>query len=426
MSKKFQINKIFINKKMKDLNNKISKILSKILKENDEVQMWSDIINSEDLDDNGGSFFDTHKDKFKRPLRPGRENDEFEIEEDNDAETEEGNAFSGALNKAKEEGDDSFEVDGKKYHVKESEDKWIQKMNMKKGSLHKELGIPEDQKIPKSKLMSLKKDLQSKSKGDKKLSSKESKLLKQVNLALNLKDIKESKSSVLFTEEELISIIENIVNEAQEVEKVKKNITEKTPQGLNITNKSLGKSKKINDDNIKQVTKKIKDYVKSGSNEEYTTEPKHFPKNNGQLKAMDKKAYKPSEAVEEYIENLSSPGLQNLTYDEIKPKEEWLDDNILGSSKTGNNSDWANSEKTGYAEKLNQVRKNNYYGKEKERSYNRVKQPVDVSGESKDKKSNKKLDSIFAKLESTEGKTTIIQEEIDKMKKIYSYNKKTQ
>ena len=110
----------------------------------------------------------------------------------------------------------------------------------------------------------------------------------------------------------------------------------------------------------------------------------------------------------------------------VKPKEEWLEDNILGSSKTGNNYDWANSEKTGYAEKLNQVRKNNYYGKEKERSYNRVKQPVDVSGEDKGNKSNKKLDSIFAKLESTEGKTTIIQEEIDKMKKIYSYNKKTQ
>lgn len=31
-------------------------------------------------------------------------------------------------------------------------EKWIQKMHMKKGALHKELGVPEDKKIPKKKL----------------------------------------------------------------------------------------------------------------------------------------------------------------------------------------------------------------------------------------------------------------------------------
>lgn len=30
--------------------------------------------------------------------------------------------------------------------------KWIQGMNMKKGALHKEMGIPEDKKIPEKKL----------------------------------------------------------------------------------------------------------------------------------------------------------------------------------------------------------------------------------------------------------------------------------
>ncbi len=397
---------------MKDLTSKINKVLAKVLKENEDIEMWSNIINNED----GMEFDDTEN---------------LDIENFDEQEAEEGNAFSGALAKAKEKGEDSFDVDGKEYQVKESVKKketkesknWIQKTDMKKGALRKKLGVAEGDKIPKSKLQSLKKELMSKGKGDKKLSDSDSKLLKQVNLALTLKNVNESKKTILFTEEELIDIIENIVNEAQEVEKVKKNITEKTPKGLSVTNKSLGQSKKSNDENIKQVTKKIKDYVKSGSNEEFTTDPKHFPKNNGQLKNMDKMAYKPSKAVEEYIENLSSPGLQNYTYDEIKPKEEWLEDNILGTSKTGNNSDWANAEKTDYAKKLNQVRKNNYYGKEKERSYNRVKQPVDVSGN----KSDDKLDSIFSKLESTKDeKSSLIQEEITKMKKIYSYNKKTQ
>ncbi len=31
-------------------------------------------------------------------------------------------------------------------------EKWIQKMHMKKGALHKELGIPEEKKIPAKKL----------------------------------------------------------------------------------------------------------------------------------------------------------------------------------------------------------------------------------------------------------------------------------
>lgn len=30
--------------------------------------------------------------------------------------------------------------------------KWIQKMHMKKGALHRELGVPEGEKIPESKL----------------------------------------------------------------------------------------------------------------------------------------------------------------------------------------------------------------------------------------------------------------------------------
>lgn len=33
-------------------------------------------------------------------------------------------------------------------------EKWIQKIRMKKGALHKELGVPEGKKIPKKKLES--------------------------------------------------------------------------------------------------------------------------------------------------------------------------------------------------------------------------------------------------------------------------------
>ena len=155
-----------------------------------------------------------------------------------EAETEEGNAFSGALSKAKESGDDSFEVDGKEYNVNESEDKWIQKTKMNKGSLHKELGIPEGEKIPKSKLNKIKKELSAKAEGNKKLSAADSKLLKQVNMALTLGGLKESSNSISLTEDELIDMIEQIVLE----EKVKGlvNELEKT-LGYEINSETLMK-----------------------------------------------------------------------------------------------------------------------------------------------------------------------------------------
>lgn len=49
-----------------------------------------------------------------------KETGEYEGGDFNEQETEEGNAFTGALKRAKEKGDSHFEVDGKKYPVKES------------------------------------------------------------------------------------------------------------------------------------------------------------------------------------------------------------------------------------------------------------------------------------------------------------------
>jgi hypothetical protein len=171
--------------------------------------------------------------------------------------------------------------------------------------------------------------------------------------------------------------------------------------------------------------KKLKNYVKAGSEGTFEAEPKSFPKGNGEMKKMAKKAYTPSKAVEEYIENFAySPGMENLQYDEIQPNEEWMEKNIEGSSMTGNNPEWANAVKTDLGKKINEKRKKNLYGKEKDKSYRRVTQPVDVAGENSDDKS---LDSIFSKLgESTDKKDIMVNEELNKMKYILNYNKKTQ
>jgi hypothetical protein len=351
------------------------------------------------------------------------------VYEDWNEEVEEGNAFTGALSKAKEQGKDSFEVDGKKYQVKEAKEKWIQKTNMKKGALHKKLGIPEDETIPVSKLKSLKKELQAKGEGNKKMSTADLKLLKQVNMALNLKSIKENKNTLQLTESEMVDFIENFIVEQKKkenevIEKLKDNISKKYVSGLAKTEKSLKSSKKEEDDYISSVTKKMKEYLKTGSKGDYEMNPTSFPMGNGELGEMDKKAYKASDAVEEYIQAFAYPGLEDNHYDEIKPNEEWMKDNIEGSSKTGNNPKWANAVETGLGKRVNEKRKKALYDKEKQRSYNRVKQPVDQAGENSGEKT---LDKMFAKLESTESKNEkLISEEFDKMKHLMGYNKKTQ
>ena len=254
----------------------------------------------------GKKWFDRYKNKFgpmKIRVRKGME----------ESETEEGNEFSGNRADAIEKGLKSFKVDGKTYPVTgdkkktnetKSEKKWIQKTDMKKGALHKRLNVPEGEKIPQSKLKALKKELMNKAKGDKKLSAADSKLLKQVNLALTLKGLKENEDKLMFTENQLIDFIENVVLEQKVKDKAEKNnISEKQPEGLKKTIKAQNASKKENEDYAKQVVEKMKKYVKSGSNGDFKENPEEFPESNYSLSGMKEKTkkYHPSQSVDEYI-----------------------------------------------------------------------------------------------------------------------------
>jgi len=223
------------------------------------------------------------------------------------------------------------------------------------------------------------------------------------------------------TEDELVDMIESVVSEQQ----ITSNVKGGKAKGLVQYDRVHDKDADINKQALKDVEKKMKDYVKAGSKGNFEMNPKHFPKGNGELGKMSKKAYQASDAVEEYIENFAySPGMENLKYDEIEPNDEWLTANIEGSEKTGNSPKYANAVETDLGKKINKKRKENLYQKEVEKSYNRVKQPVDTAGE--DKKEGK-LDKMFSKLgESEVEKTELINEEMNKMIKLISYNQKTQ
>ena len=227
----------------------------------------------------------------------------------------------------------------------------------------------------------------------------------------------EKKPSVKLTENEIIDLIEKLVRE--EKTNLRKGVKHK---GTTTYEKAHRGSGKENNDYIKSVTKKMKDYLKDGSKGEYSMEPKMFPKGNGELTKMSKKAYIPSDSVQDYTDNLTAAGLENITYDEIHPNEEWVNDLMVGSSKTGNNPEWANSVDTGVNKKRRKVQKDNLLGKIKQKAYNNAPQPavIDKTGEDVGSK-------LLAKLESVEPKQTEkLNEEFDRMIQLLSYNRKTQ
>lgn len=236
------------------------------------------------------------------------------------------------------------------------------------------------------------------------------------------------KYSIKFDGEELILSEEELVNMIEEIVLEEKNSNLKSSGGRakgtveydRVHKKDEDINKKANQESFK----KMREYVKAGSKGSFEENPKFFPKGNGQLAKMDKKAYVPSEAVDEYIDTFAyGGGMLDLDPDEIGYNEDWLEKTIEGSEMTGNSPKYANAEDTGLGKKLNKKRKLGLYNQEKRQSYNRVKQPVDVAGE--DTKSGK-LNKMFKNLgESTEQKE-ILSEEMSKMKNMMGYNKKTQ
>jgi hypothetical protein len=153
--------------------------------------------------------------------------------------------------------------------------------------------------------------------------------------------------------------------------------------------------------------------------------------------------YHPSDAVEEYIEAFSYPGMTNLVYDEIKPDDEMITKQIKGDAKNGNAVISKDGKALGNVSKRSlkvgdRFKKNfddNLYGAEQMNgTYKKTIAPVDIAGGKKStgslktiKNSTSKANNIMNKLESVEAKATkIINEDLQKMKNLISYNRKTQ
>ena len=222
------------------------------------------------------------------------------------------------------------------------------------------------------------------------------------------------KESVKLTEDELVNLIENLVNE-KETKGLK---TLAKPKGMSEYERAFKGSGRENKEAISATNKKMKEYVKYGSKGEYNESPKFFPKGNGELSKMDKKAFSLTDENEDM--NYEIAGLNIPVPDAIEFNEDMMDKYYEGSSETGNKPG-GNALESEANSRFNKLRKKRTLDKIKKQSYNKSPQPV-----YNEKSGQEKGEGIKIKLESTEKQTTKLNEEFDKMKSLIFYDRKTQ
>ena len=219
----------------------------------------------------------------------------------------------------------------------------------------------------------------------------------------------ENFGTTLFTENEMVDMIEKIIKENTKYEKGKVSTS-------NVLKSSLNRSGKDENDYIKSVTKKMKEYLKDGSKGDYEMNPKHFPKGNGELEEMEKMAFSLTDDNEDF--NYEIAGLNIPVPDAIEFNDERMNKYYEGSSETGN-APGGNALESDANSRFNKMRKKQTLDKLKKQSYNKAPQPV-----FNEKSGQEKGEGIKIKLESTEDKKVL--SEISKMKNLIGYNQKTQ
>ena len=260
----------------------------------------------------------------------------------------EGNAFSGALAKAKEAGDDSFEVGGKKFDVEEEEE--CDECGGGMSSMEEENKVCE----------------------------KCGKEMCECGSGMY-----ESKKTVRLTEAELVKLISGMVNEAV--------------PGLTAFQSAHKLSGSQNDEALSDVEKKIKDYLTFDGNDN----PEFPGHNEGDVEARQSTG----DEADEIADNRGG-GLEDLDYD-VEPSDKFkerLEMSLKGDAKMGNGQkDAGNVIPSKLGEKMIKKVKRKEEAKDEAPMYLKDPAPVKNVNESE-----------------------IISEEVNRMKEMFTYNKKTQ
>jgi hypothetical protein len=191
------------------------------------------------------------------------------------------------------------------------------------------------------------------------------------------------------------------LKESEMMELIKKIVTESVP-GLEVTKRAQTQSKKDNESNATEVAKKIKKATTFEGNDN-----PEFPK---QIGKGEKVARKNTPEQEEEIEDNRGGGLEDLTYD-MEPSQQFKDrvkKSLEGHSSTGNSQDYANVIKSDLGKNIADKVERKQKARKDMVMYNKDVQPTKSMNES----------------ETTT--KSVLEEEIQKMKKMASYNEKTQ
>ncbi len=354
--------------------------------------------------------YESHGDMIDKLDSMGEELEEKENQNMKNQEPMEGNSFIKAMLDAKEKGEDTFTHDGETHDVKECWKQLEEEEMVGEGDWNEEVECQECGQ----KDMSEEKSMCSECGGE----LNEEGMCSECGGSM-MNETKTKK--IRLKESELIKLIGKMVTEAMKGEPGVSGVP-----GLTVTKKAQDVSKKENDTHIGDVEKKMKDYLSFDGNDN-----PEFPK---QIGKGDKMAINNTpEQDDEVAKNFA--GLQNLDYD-IEPSENFKKrlkmaiegDTLMGNAPTtekakikpsnGADKGEESKEKSGTsiptpetAKKIEKQVKDRSEDKQKRTIYSKEKVPVDTKS---------------AVNESSTKFSTLLNEEIEKMKKISTYNKKTQ
>lgn len=332
-----------------------------------------------------------------------------QLEETDDMENTqpmEGNEFSGALKAAKDAGEKSFTVDGKEYDVEEC---WSKQMEEELVGGQKKLDKNHNGKIDGQDFKILKGQKSDTKEEEEECDECGNSEMKEGTCEKCGKELCEcgggmmneskKKKTLRLKESELVALIGRMVNESI--------------PGLDAAKKAHVESGKENKQNLSDVEKKISNSMSFTGNDN-----PEFPKAIGKGEKVARQNTK--EQDEEVKKN--SAGLQNLDYD-IEPSEQFKDrlkKSIEGHTTTGNapTTEKPSIKPSNGGEK----------GKDaEEKSGNTIKTdtPKKLEKQAADRKVDKDNRELYPK-QSVPVKTKSINEEVEKMKKMFNYNEKTQ
>jgi hypothetical protein len=354
--------------------------------------------------------YESHGDMIDKLDSMGEELEEKENSNMENQEPMEGNSFIKAMLDAKEKGEETFTHDGETHDVKES---WKE---LEEGEMMGDIDEEEECKECGDKGMSMEEE--------KSMCSECGGELNEEGMCSECGDgmMKESKKKkIRLKESELINLIGKMVTEAMKGEPGVPSIP-----GLTITKRAQSDSKKENDSHMGDVEKKMKDYLSFDGNDN-----PEFPKQIGKGEKMA--INNTPEQADEVAKNFA--GLQNLEYD-IEPSENFKKrlkmaiegDTLMGNAPT---TEKPKLKPSNGADKGNEA---------KEKSGTSIPTPETAKGiekQVKDRSEDKKKRTIYAKEkvpvdtksavnESSTKFSSLLNEEIEKMKNLSSYNKKTQ